>query len=284
MEARLYEKQDAVKKFEENTVEYPNVLRKYIIDCLAQLDPDKTHNRRYDLMLDAGCGNGHHTSIFAEQFKEIIGFDKSKKQINLANKKNVHCNIQYIVGDENKLPARENTVDLIWSMFSIQYMNVETFVEECKRVLKPTGCAIVAGFSYADITVLRSGIHECDSGMPAFAKYLKNSSDWFKSHIATEYEVIQRYTNVFQKISGVKKSRKDDLVGTITLSLDKLRKFILSVPEWNEFSKWMEMHHEPDPLNQSIREMKRMWNLENKDDNEVIVLLKVSFFALRFSK
>ncbi|XP_039257983.2 malonyl-[acyl-carrier protein] O-methyltransferase-like [Styela clava] len=284
MEARFYEKHDVVEQFEEGMFEYPDIIRKYAIDCLVQLDPDKMRDRRYDLMLDAGCGNGGHTSMFAKHFKEIIGFDKSQEQINMANKKNGHDGIQYVVADENRMPASENTVDLIWSFFSIQYMNVETFVTECKRVLKPMGCAIIVGFDFADIHFLRSGIYECDSGMPAFAKYLEKSSEWYKSHFAAEYEVCERYTNVFHKISGIKKSRKDDLVGTITLSLDKLRKHILSVPEWNEFSKWMGMHHDCDPLDQSIKEMKKMWSVENKDDKEVIVLLKLSFFVLQFSK
>ncbi|XP_077973331.1 putative methyltransferase DDB_G0268948 [Styela clava] len=131
MDARLYEKQDNVKKFEKGMIEYSDIIRKYAIDCLVQLDPNQTRDRRYDLMLDAGCGSGGNTPMFAEHFKEIIGFDKSKEQINLANKKNVCDKIQYIVGDETKMPAIDNTVDLIWSMFSIHYMDISTFVEEC---------------------------------------------------------------------------------------------------------------------------------------------------------
>ncbi|XP_077973322.1 putative methyltransferase DDB_G0268948 [Styela clava] len=173
------------------------ILKKYAIDCLVQLNTDKTHDRRYDLMPDAGCGNGGHTSMFAKHFEEIIGFDKSQEQINMANKKNGHDGIQYVVADENRMPASENTVDLIWSFFSIQYMNVETFVTECKRVLKPMGCALLTGFNILDITLTLSKINEGDSGMLAFAKYLKKAIDWSGTHSTTEYEVYSRLPNVF---------------------------------------------------------------------------------------
>nr|XP_039257962.1 uncharacterized protein LOC120334516 [Styela clava] len=284
MVARLYEKKDAVDQFEEGMFEYPYIVRKYAIDCLVQLDPYKIHDRRYDLMLDAGCGNGGHTRMFAKQFNEIIGFDKSQEQINMANKKNGHDGIQYVVADENRMPASENTVDLIWSFFSIQYMNVETFVTKCKRVLKPSGCALLTGFNIVDITLLQTGIHGGDSGMLAFAKYLKKSNEWSKTHLTTEYEVYSRLPNVFQKISSVQKFRNDDLVGTITLSLEKLTKYIVGVPEYNEFLEWSKIHHKSDPLEEGMKEMKKMWSLENKADSEVNVCLKLSFFVFFFSK
>ncbi|XP_077973328.1 uncharacterized protein LOC144428244 [Styela clava] len=284
MEAKLYQKQHAVTKFEEGIFKNPEIIREYIMNYLIQLDPRRKHIERYDLMLDAGCGNGCQIAMFAKHFIEIVGFDISKEQINMASKKNVYDNIQYIVGDESKMPALDNTVDLVTCSFAIQYMDVDKFVSECKRVMKWTGCAILYGYDIADIVLAPSGVHQSDSGMLAFCQYIKMSDDWFKIHAPGQYELSLRFTNVYKKLSGVQKFRNDGLVGTVTLSLEELRKYFIAIPEHNEFLNWMKIHHISDPLDDAIKQMKKMWRLENHADRDISVILKLSFFVLCFSK
>lgn len=51
--------------------------------------------KRFDLAVDAGCGQGQLSASFADKFEQIIGVDISSARIHQAEKNNAHDNIHY---------------------------------------------------------------------------------------------------------------------------------------------------------------------------------------------
>ncbi|XP_039257972.2 putative methyltransferase DDB_G0268948 [Styela clava] len=174
MEARLYQNHHVAELFVKDKITYPDILKKFIIDFLLRLDPDrKSDQLQFDLMLDMGCANGLQTKIFAEHFSKVIGIDKSEEQIKMAIKENSSDNIQYVIGDESNMPALDNTVDLVWCCFAFHYMNVETYIRECERVLKSTGGTIICGHDFVDIMLHENEGSQLQSGMNILEQYLR---------------------------------------------------------------------------------------------------------------
>ncbi len=101
-----------------------------------------------DVVLDIGMGTGHVTWQLAEKYRNsfIIGLDFSEEMLKIAkNNDNNFDRLNPICGDINKLPLDNNSVDLIFSNFTLQWAdNLPKLFKECYRVLKNDGLLIFA--------------------------------------------------------------------------------------------------------------------------------------------
>ena len=78
---------------------------------------------------------------------EMVGLDYSANAVKFANKNNARDNLTFKEGDAENLPFRDNTFDVIINVESSHcYGNMQRFVNEINRVLKPGGY-----FSWADL-------------------------------------------------------------------------------------------------------------------------------------
>lgn len=84
--------------------------------------------------LDSGCGEGYYTAAIAEKIgnaMQVLGFDISKEAVNLAAKR---CKaVQFAVASAFRIPVKDESVDLLFEIFS-PYSETEFM-----RVLKSGG-------------------------------------------------------------------------------------------------------------------------------------------------
>ncbi|XP_039263166.2 putative methyltransferase DDB_G0268948 [Styela clava] len=274
--AQFYDKRDVVEKYDNDIDEYPDIIHKSIMEFVIKQNKDSEDVQKYDLMLDAGCGSGRSTTMFSKDFKKIIGFDISSEQIRIAKAKNISENIEFVEAKESHMPALDSTVDLITCGFAIQYMDVVKFVQECKRVLKPTGCVVIYAFETSDILPVGKSI----SAMPALISFINEMKHWSKDHYPPDFEYFCRYENVFQKVSGISKSRENDLEADMFISLADLKAIILAVPGHGMYVNWMKENKNRDTLQELGDEIKTTWGMKNVDDADIKMQMKVSIFTI----
>ena len=92
-------------------------------------------------ILDAGCGGGRDTNIFAEEGYNAVGIDISSGLLKEAKSRYPH--IKFIKGDFLDLPFSNNTFAGVWAHASLVHLetvdDVEKALSEFRRVLKQGG-------------------------------------------------------------------------------------------------------------------------------------------------
>ena len=98
-------------------------------------------------VLDLCCGNGKHSIFSAKCGGNVIGLDIVKSSIKVAKQKaklnKVEKNTNFYVEDINKLKFEDNSFDLVTCLGSLSYVDINVFINEVKRVLKPDGKLII---------------------------------------------------------------------------------------------------------------------------------------------
>lgn len=101
-----------------------------------------------NIVLDLGMGTGHVTYQLAEKYPNsfFIGLDFSEAMLKIAkNNDHAFSKLNPICADINKLPIDNNSVDLIFSNFTLQWAdNLPKLFKECYRILKNDGLFIFA--------------------------------------------------------------------------------------------------------------------------------------------
>lgn len=96
------------------------------------------------LILDAGCGPGREVKFFLENNLKAIGIDYSKAMIEKA--KEIVPNGEFLVMDLKKIEFENDHFDGIWTSGVLVHFTrneLETVLNEFKRVLKPNGIAYI---------------------------------------------------------------------------------------------------------------------------------------------
>ena len=109
-------------------------------------------------VLDAGCGEGYYTGAVARALAEsgrelqMIGADIAKSATAYAAKRDKLT--RYITANSYKLPIRDNSADIILSLFA------PCPGEEFKRILKPGGKVIMAVPGAEHLWELKQAIYD----------------------------------------------------------------------------------------------------------------------------
>ena len=97
-------------------------------------------------VMDLGCAAGTTSRIIKEILGEsgqIVGIDASETRINEARA--ISDNVEYRVGNAEKLPAQNEEFDATWSRFTFEYLkNPLLALQEMARVTKKGGTVAVA--------------------------------------------------------------------------------------------------------------------------------------------
>lgn len=99
-------------------------------------------------ILDLGCGNGRFVR-FLQQEKltcHYLGVDNSRELIKIAQKK--HPNHHFVQGDQLKIPAEDETTDLVLSIRAFHHLPSQKTrnraLQEIRRVLSKNGTIIIS--------------------------------------------------------------------------------------------------------------------------------------------
>jgi len=124
-------------------------MRDEAIDML-NIGPD-------DEVLDVGCGTGFATEGLLQGTEQLHGLDQSPHQLDRAFEKfGKRGEVQFYLGDAERLPFADNRFDVVWSSGSIEYWpNPVVALAELRRVGKPGGQVLVVGPDYPNSSLLQ---------------------------------------------------------------------------------------------------------------------------------
>jgi tocopherol O-methyltransferase len=112
-------------------------------------------------ILDVGCGIGGSTLYLAERYcAKATGITLSPVQAERASQRAQEAKLdyntapcaQFLVADAQAMPFADNSFDLVWSLESGEHMpNKAQFLQECWRVLKPSGLLLMATWCHRPV-------------------------------------------------------------------------------------------------------------------------------------
>lgn len=110
---------------------FSNVLVPNIITLLS--------NKKYENILDVGCGNGILTRKLSSYSTNIIGIDLSKKNIEIAKLHNRNDNVQFHVVDAEKYYSDTKFDCIVSNMVLMDAMNVDIILKNLSKLLNQSG-------------------------------------------------------------------------------------------------------------------------------------------------
>nr|KAI8729047.1 putative S-adenosylmethionine-dependent methyltransferase CRG1 [Biomphalaria glabrata] len=134
MEARsLYKGQQMAQHYAAHRPGYPPEMFDIIMSYHKQV---KTSG--HELAVDVCCGTGQSTIPLTKLFRQVVGVDISEDQ--LQNLPKDVPNLTSFVGLAEDLNMIESgTVDLVTIATGLHWVNIDKFLQEARRVLKPGG-------------------------------------------------------------------------------------------------------------------------------------------------
>ena len=100
-------------------------------------------------VLEVGSGRGGGAKHIANALKpaSYIGMDLAQNAVDLANGLHKAPNLKFIQGSAESIPLPDNSIDVVLNVESCHaYGDVEKFISEVKRVLKPDGTLALVDF------------------------------------------------------------------------------------------------------------------------------------------
>jgi 23S rRNA (guanine745-N1)-methyltransferase len=121
------------------------------------------------VVLDVGCGEGHHTRRLVAP--TIIGVDVAKPAVMAAA--HAHPQGWYAVANATALPLPDGSIDAVVNIFG------PVFARELARVVRPGGAVVMAHPGPHHLAALRALVYE--SPRPHQVKPpLRGAADWFE--------------------------------------------------------------------------------------------------------
>ena len=95
--------------------------------------------------LDLCCGDGIHSFTAATHGANVVALDYAENSITIAKQRAIELgiNVDFKVSDVESLPFNNESFDLVTCIGSLSYLNLQIFLSEVTRVLKPGGVFIV---------------------------------------------------------------------------------------------------------------------------------------------
>ncbi|KAG8559148.1 hypothetical protein GDO81_017255 [Engystomops pustulosus] len=219
MAAQLFEKMQFSLVYQKYMIPVSNA----VINMIVSYVKEKTNEQPLDLALDVGCGTGRYTLPLAPHFKKVLGIDISDSQINVAKQNNTASNVSYMVAAAEKLPIKDDSVDLVNAGLAVHWFILDDFAGEVARVLKKNGCLALHGFhpsweiKYKDLSQdLSKTISEVWDTLCQYAEETSN-------HVLTQYQ------NIYEAVTLKDKEWITDIPVTITMSISEILGFFQSV-------------------------------------------------------
>jgi len=97
------------------------------------------------VVLDIASGSGYGTQLLGETAQYVYGVDVNERSVTYAQANYARDNVEYKVGDGEKIPLPDNSVDVVITLETIEHIeDYKKFLDEVDRVLRPDGLAIVS--------------------------------------------------------------------------------------------------------------------------------------------
>ncbi|KAL0484620.1 hypothetical protein AKO1_003439 [Acrasis kona] len=101
----------------------------------------KYHNKNDDTTVaDVACGSGQATIELAKHFKNVIGIEPSRPQLDNAPKQD---NIKYVHASAEATSLSDSSVDIVTVAQAFHWFDFEKFYAEVRRITRPDGTLAV---------------------------------------------------------------------------------------------------------------------------------------------
>lgn len=94
-------------------------------------------------VLELACGTGVLSSMLSAAGKSVVGIDLTFEYLHASK----HA-LEAAQGTAEVLPYRDELFDAVASSYLTKYVDIQSVVDECWRVLKPGGVAVFHDFTY----------------------------------------------------------------------------------------------------------------------------------------
>lgn len=108
--------------------------------------------------LDLACGTGDFTELLCTRWPRatVTSFDLSPEMIGRARSRNEATMPRFVRGDLNQLPFATDTFDVLTVGYGLRYVHdLESFIGECRRILRPGGVFLSLDLGWPKLGILR---------------------------------------------------------------------------------------------------------------------------------
>ena len=193
--------------------------RKKVLATIIEHQPES--------ILDIATGTGDLAVKFAEKTSatKIIGLDLSEGMLSIARKKvadtELKNTIEFIKGDSEALPFKDNMFDAITVSFGIRnFENLEKGLSEILRVLKPNGLFIILETSIPTNFIFKQGykIHS-KIVLPLIGKLFSKDKTAYNylSESASVFPYGEELNNILRKIGFINVINNPQTFGVATI-------------------------------------------------------------------
>ncbi|MCK6543670.1 class I SAM-dependent methyltransferase [bacterium] len=119
-----------------------NVFEKYLYDHWHPILVE--HIRSFcdkRNVLDLGCGSGAYLGFALESANRVLGLEVSQNMLNVAKRR--YPKADFILGDAQKTGIENESLEVIYSVGLLEYVDVENVLKECHRILKKNGHLLI---------------------------------------------------------------------------------------------------------------------------------------------
>ncbi|MFT4800944.1 MAG: demethylmenaquinone methyltransferase/2-methoxy-6-polyprenyl-1,4-benzoquinol methylase [Flavobacteriaceae bacterium] len=193
--------------------------RKKVLATIIEHQPES--------ILDIATGTGDLAIKFAEKTSatKIIGLDLSEGMLSVARKKVANTvlkdNVEFIKGDSEALPFKDNMFDAITVSFGIRnFENLEKGLSEILRVLKPNGLFIILETSVPTKFPFKQGYQfHSKIVLPLIGKLFSKDKVAYSylSESASLFPYGEKLNNILRKIGFINVINKPQTFGVATI-------------------------------------------------------------------
>ena len=127
------------------------IVQKVIADDLLEV----LTKRRFERLLDVGCGTGRVTQQLSERAEQVIGLDLSMGMLRFAQTQppmSPLSNITWLNADADQLPLASDSIDGVFSSMALQWsQNLSACYQELFRVCRPNARVVLAIMSHGSL-------------------------------------------------------------------------------------------------------------------------------------
>lgn len=135
-------KNDVQQQFGKNAASYvSSPIHKDGKDLLKMVEMAQINGQ--EVLLDIATGGGHTANAFASLVKKVTAVDLTSEMLAAAEefiKENGYQNVEFVQGDAEKLTFTDESFEIVTCRIAPHHFpNVDLFIKEVHRVLKPGG-------------------------------------------------------------------------------------------------------------------------------------------------
>ncbi|GCB63604.1 putative methyltransferase DDB_G0268948 isoform X1 [Scyliorhinus torazame] len=266
---RLFEEQDHAVLYQKYRLPSPSQIRNLVLSYLK-----RKKGKPFTLAVDIGCGPGQSTRGLASYFEQVVGIDVSGAQIEEAMKVDGPENVSYRRGLAEELEFEDGSVDLVTAGAAAHWFDMEKFMKEVERILKPKGC--VALYCYRPPFELH--YNDCSEQLTQIVQEMFKTLGPYQSE---KCHIVQNeYKEIYHAITFPDKERVDDISFKQQVSISWIKGFFESLSYYQTFRK-----KDPECAKASIERMEQ--NIQQAlgaSSSETVLETKWTAFCLLASK